>query len=82
MEWDSGVRNFLFHLSLFPYLFLIVAIFISSPVSTVFFLLSHLMCCFLSEVCKLLALVNQIALKPDSKLYGPPVLRCCFSENE
>ena len=66
MEWDSGVRNFLFHLSFFPYLFLIVAIFISSPVSTVFFSLSHLMCCFLSEVCKLLALLNQIASKPNN----------------
>jgi hypothetical protein len=37
MERDSGVRNFLFHLSSFPYLFLIVAIFISSPVSPCFF---------------------------------------------
>jgi len=66
MEYGTlGVRNFLFHLSLFPYLFLIVAIFISSPVSLFFFLLSSNVLLSLLRCVKLLALVNQIGSKPE-----------------
>ena len=63
---DSGVRNFLFHPSFFPYSILILAIFISSPLFSL--LPSHLMCCSLSEVCKLLAVGNQIASISYQKL--------------
>jgi hypothetical protein len=67
--WDSGVRNFLFHLSPFPYLFLIVAIFISSPVfHCFFFLLSHLMCYShtLTEMCKTACVGHQNCIKPQN----------------